>query len=250
MSRVIRSKKIDDGFFPLVINEVERTSDYLTPKAIEADEQNLQEKTIEVEIQQQLLAAQEKARKVVLEAERQGQEVLNQFREQGYKEGFEKGLEEGRNHGLAEAAEMTESIRIEANNLLHHAEAIRTQLMKGAEEEVVELAMTIASKVIRSHVEVKRDAVVQLAVEALERAVAAGYYTIFVNPEDVGFLKEYISELRRSASGNSRIHIVPDSSIGEGGCKVETENGIVDVTLESQLEQIRKTLREALEGKV
>jgi flagellar assembly protein FliH len=146
-----------------------------------------------------------------------------------------------------ETEEKLQQLHLGAQRTIEQAEQIRTRLLGGAEEEVVELAMTIASKVIRSHVEVKRDTVVQLAGEALERAISAGFYTIFANPEDVELLREFISELRRSASGGARIHIISDASISRGGCKVETEHGLVDMTLESQLEQIRKALRDELE---
>ncbi len=283
MSRVIRAQRIDDGFFPLLIEEVPKevpqeeefipngtadlTEDFhQKEQEVDTFEQQkqawYQEQLSKIEeiraaAQQELLASQEQAREIVAEAEKQAEQqakdILLRATEKGYSEGQEKGLEEGRARGFAEATRETEHLRSEARdqtrNMLEQAEDIRIQLIRGAEEEVVELAMTIASKVIRSHVEVKRDTVVHLASEALDRAVAAGYYTIFVHPGDVELLKEYISELRRSAPGNARIHIIPDGSIGQGGCKVETEQGMVDVTLESQLEQIRKALREVLEGR-
>lgn len=265
MSKVIRSQKIDDGYFSLVVEEVvvnELTGN--TELVGQVEEEDREEKNAQHKAQyedlisqaeemrglaeQELLANEEKAREIVATAQRQGKEILLQATQKGYSEGYAKGMEEGRAQAFAEAAEETQRIRREANDMVARAEEIRTKLIRDAEEEVVELTMTIASKVIHSHVEVKRDTVVHLATEALDRAVAAGYYTVFVNPDDVEILKEYISELRRSASGNSRIHIIPDGSVSMGGCKVESEQGMVDVTLESQLEQIRKTLREVLDG--
>lgn len=247
MSRVIRSTKIDEGFFPLIIEAI-------APDIFSSDsnfeEENSPVKNsdkIKTASEEILMASHEQARQIVSAAKQQSNDILKQAKNQGYKEGLAQGREEGLAQIQAEGEEKLQRIHSEVKNLIKQAENIRVQLLGGAEEEVVELAMTIASKVIRNHVKVKRDTVVQLAAEALERAISAGFYTIFVNPDDVELLREFISELRRSASGGARIHIISDGSISQGGCKVETVHGLVDMTLESQLEQIRKALREELE---
>jgi flagellar assembly protein FliH len=252
LSRVIRSSKIDENYFSLIVDFVEqeeisdepaKDEQVLIPEEIE----NLRAAAAE-EADQIIKDARKKAKEIFSAAKQQEQKIMEQARSKGYQEGFAEGREAGIAQARAETEEETRQAQLEANKTISQAEKIRLQLLDGAEEEVVELAMTIASKVIRSHVEVKRDTVVQLAREALERAISASYYSIFVNPGDVELLREYISELRLSASGGARIHIVADSSISLGGCKVETEHGLVDMTLESQLEEIRKALREELEG--
>lgn len=271
MFKVIRSTKIEEECFPLVLEVVvpEEVVPETQPEEPEKREIPIEEEEADARFREAeellarsrevLQASEQEAKQIVAEAKRQGETIFEEAREQGYAEGFAKGLTEGREQGMKEGREeglaltkvkleeKLQQIQMEAKDTIDQAENVRAQLLAGAEEEVVELVMTIASKVIHSHVEVKRDTVVRLAAEALERAISAGYYTIFVNPGDVELLREYISELRRSASGGARIHIIADSSISPGGCKVETEHGLVDMTLESQLEQIRRALRDELE---
>lgn len=261
MSRLIRTEIVENDFFPLVVETVaeekimEDMASY-EEAVLEPEDSAAKERAEEV-----ILAGKKKAEEMLAEAKRQEQAILDkakqqvqerleQAAEEGHREGLEKGLEEGHARMHAETQERIRQIQAQAKKTLDQAEYIRAHLISGAEEEVVDLAMTIASAVIRNHAEINRDIVVKLAGEALERAVSSGYYSIFVSPDDVELLQEFIAELRRSASGGTRIHIIPDSSISHGGCKVETENGMVDMTLESQLEQIRKALRDELENSV
>lgn len=264
MSKVIRSTQIEEECFSLTIDVVanEEVVPGVQPEEPEKPEVT-EEEVAKISEADELLAhseevlrvSEQKAQQIVADAQKQGEVILQESRQQGYDKGLavgrDEGRREGKEEGLAETKvkleEKLQQIEMEAKEIIDQAEQTRAQLLAGAEEEVVELVMTIASKVIHSHVEVKRDTVVLLAAKALEWAISAGYYTIFVNPDDVELLREYISELRRSATGGARIHIIADSSISRGGCKVETEHGLVDMTLESQLEQIRKALRDELE---
>ena len=242
MSKVIRSFSVQEGYYPLSIKQEVfsgREAVKLQSKGKHANESRSADQVIaeaRAEAERIIGSARQEAEKIVKQAKAQEDRIARTAKERGLQEGYKE--------GIAASEEEAGRMREEAMSVLNKAAAKTTNLLQNAEEEVVELAMDIASKVVRSHVLVKPETVAALAREALERSAAAQHYSIFVNPDDVGLLEQYISELRRGTGAGSRIHIVDDPGIERGGCRIETESGLVDMTLESQLEQIRRVLRE------
>ena len=65
---------------------------------------------------------------------------------------------------------------------------------------------------------------------------------IRVNPQSVQFIKDTIPNITYQYGIDSKINIVSDPSIENGGCVFETNNGIVDASIDTQLEIIKKAL--------
>jgi len=192
------------------------------------------------EAEELIKRAQEEASQILAGAKEKEKEIYEKAEEKGYVEGYRRGFQKA----LDEAKEEADRIRNTAFKVLEEAENRRQELIISAEEEVVDLCLAIASKVVHAHVEEHRDTVLRLAREALERLASSKHYTIIVNPRDAELLRQYIDELSMQVSASAHIHILEDESVGAGGCKVETEKGVLDATLESQLDEIRKVLSE------
>lgn len=70
--------------------------------------------------------------------------------------------------------------------------------------------------------------------------------TILVNPLDAEVVHDQISELLATYPAINTIDILTDPRVSAGGCKLETEMGVVDATLEVQLEAIKKSLTKVI----
>jgi flagellar assembly protein FliH len=107
---------------------------------------------------------------------------------------------------------------------------------------MVRLVRTIAEKVI--HVEVRsRERPILRAVErAIHASVQSEEYRVRVNPEDMSVVTENKPLFLASISGLQNIVIESDQEISRGGCVVESDQGKVDGTIETQLEQIQEQL--------
>jgi type III secretion protein L len=80
--------------------------------------------------------------------------------------------------------------------------------------------------------------------KALSVVRERGRVTIRVRPDQVGYVEE---QLGAGSGGSSRlIEVVPDPLLGSSDCVLETELGVVDASLDVQLEAIRKTLLDAV----
>ena len=65
---------------------------------------------------------------------------------------------------------------------------------------------------------------------------------IRVRPQAVQFIKDTLPNITYQYGIDSKINIVSDPSIEEGGCVFQTNNGIVDASIDTQLEIIKKAL--------
>ena len=66
--------------------------------------------------------------------------------------------------------------------------------------------------------------------------------TLRVRPQSVTFVKDTIPSLSYQYGIDAKISVVADPSIEEGGCVLETNNGIVDASIDTQIEIIKKAL--------
>ena len=67
--------------------------------------------------------------------------------------------------------------------------------------------------------------------------------TIKVKPQDVEIVKDKTEEIFKGEYFEAKITVVPDNTIKEGGVIIETSNGIVDATIDTQLAIIEEALK-------
>ena len=113
---------------------------------------------------------------------------------------------------------------------------------------MLRLVMTVAEQIIHEQAAIDSGVVVKVIQNALNEAVRADHYRIFVNPADLAAVTEQKPLFLASISGLKNIHVEADPSVSAGGCRVDSEFGNVDATLETQFATIRQALQEALQS--
>jgi len=117
------------------------------------------------------------------------------------------------------------------------------QLISRYAPHLVQLALEIAEKVIGHAVEVDGRIAESVLQRAKNEVAHARQIRIWLHPDDLKFLAEARPELLRVESTSGRtIEIAGALDVGRGGCRLETESGIVDATLPTQLDEIRRQL--------
>lgn len=208
---------------------------------------------------------QEEARRIVADARSQAEQLLEETQrrcremnekvgtesgEKGYQEGLERGLAEGREKGHTEALEKTlaeasadfkqrtDSLISSLQRTVEKLEQDRRDLFDTAREDVLRLAVAIASRVIKRTIEVDPSVVRDNVVEALELVAARTHVTVIVHPDDVETMQQFADSLHKRFSDSGDIAIVGDPDISRGGCEVRWGQGTLDGRLESQLRRI------------
>ena len=117
------------------------------------------------------------------------------------------------------------------------------QLISRCTPQIVGLALEIASKVIAKAVDADGEIVAAVLERAKQEALDAKQLRICLNPTDHQLLAELRPDLVKIGNDGKRtIEVVASAEIARGGCRLETESGIVDATLPTQIDEIRRHL--------
>lgn len=235
-SRVIKDLRVAE----LGIWELEVRKDFVQRREPhdEPQKQFLMEQVL-AERQAVLDKAQEEAVEILAQAQKEKERIRQEAFDQGYQEGYETGYREGYQAGEAKAQEL---IRKKAQ-LVAQLQELHRNLYKEAEEHMVQLALEIAQKILRKQVEMDPQVVLEVAKATLQEAHAGETYFLYVNPQDLKRAAKGKDDLYSQIPPGATLQIIADPDVSPGGCRVETEVGSTDGTLESQLAQLAEKLK-------
>ncbi|GEM_PF-3747310 len=158
-------------------------------------------------------------------------------------EGFQQGYDEGQR--LAAEEQHDTGTRLSA--LLQGVAADTEAYVRGLEDDVVELALAIAEKVIARETRIDPDLIVNVVRSALSEVHDATELRIRVNPDDVPLVEPRWQEmLPRSVAEHSEL--VSDELVERGGVIVETRIGYADSQLKTRINQVVTTFQAVLDG--
>lgn len=148
-------------------------------------------------------------------------------------------FEEGYKAGLEKASADMEVFRAEISNFM----SAKKDVFEFIAPDILEISVDIAKKVIRKELESDPQVLLNTIVEVL-RSISKSEpkITIRVRPQAVQFIKDTIPNITYQYGIEAKINIVADPSIDEGGCVFQTNNGIVDASIDTQVEIIKKAL--------
>jgi flagellar biosynthesis/type III secretory pathway protein FliH len=139
---------------------------------------------------------------------------------------------EGRERGLAAVTE-----------LLAGARAVAARSRAGAESELRALAVHIAERILGRELKLSPDALTDIIGEALRHAGDPRELVLRVHPDDLAAVERGKPRLVERCRSAHAVVLRADESVGRGGCIIETELGVVDARLSTQLEAIERALR-------
>ena len=159
-------------------------------------------------------------------------------REQGYQEGFAKGHE----HALTEAAVGASALAQARVALQSEAAAAATRL----EVEAVELALSLAQRVVAGALAVRPEFVVDAVRHALRGIVERERITVLVNPADLPLVSGAMSGLQAEMGGIEHWEVQAERRVERGGAIVRHVHGDVDAQIEGKFERAREVVEAAL----
>jgi flagellar assembly protein FliH len=120
----------------------------------------------------------------------------------------------------------------------------RQNAVQAARAQIVELAMAIAERVVRTAVSLDHSIAERAAAEALTHVHGRERVCVRLNPGDLQYLRD--SDAVAGLAQIERLELVEDEDVAAGGCVVETEMGSIDGRIETQLGQVEQSLLQAL----
>ncbi len=144
---------------------------------------------------------------------------------------FAMSVEQGRTEGLNQW-----------NDALAEVWQRRDEFLSQHEPELLKLAVAIAKKIVGHLMQNDSEVVIQTVREALKAVRNEHKVTVKVNPADEEMVQKRVSSLKAANIEIGEFVIVGHSSVEAGGCIVESELGIIDARITTQLDSIEKAL--------
>ncbi len=164
--------------------------------------------------------------------------------EKGYRDGWKAGFEEGKREGLESGRkEIVEAVS-RIKSILGELSRARDRVFEAVGEELVDLALASAGKIVKKEVSLDREVVLRNIKDAMSKLAPLEEVKIRVNPEDYGYIQELDPGFFERFSQGSAITFEADSSVERGGCVVETKFGLADARLETQWENLKGSLED------
>lgn len=148
-------------------------------------------------------------------------------------------FEEGYRMGMEKAQADFEHFRSELSNFMN----AKKDVFEYIAPDILEISVNIAKKIIKREMETDPQIIIETIIDVLKTVSKnEPKITIRVRPQSVQFVKDVIPNLSYQYGIDAKISVVADPSVEEGGCVLETNNGIVDASVDTQLEIIKKAL--------
>ncbi len=178
--------------------------------------------------------AQEKADNILTKAKTELEKITEEAHKQGVNEGKEKGIKSGE--------EVIKRALAEIQNVLIEAKHKREEIIQTNQEMIIDLALMIAKKIIKTELATNKEAILKNLNQALKKVKNKEKIKVKINPLHLKELGTQKEEFLAQVSGLEEINFEEDQNIEPGGCRIETNFGLIDATISSQLEIIQETL--------
>ena len=178
-----------------------------------------------------LYSAQEKAQETLAAAESEAEQIRQ--------ESACRGASQGREDAEREVLPSTVAFGDAGQALI----VLEEQLVSRYAPQMVRLALEIAEKVIGRAVEEDPRIAASILERARREVVDARQIRIWLHPADHKVLSQLRPDLIKIGSEAGRtVEVLASEEIGRGGCRLETEMGVVDATIPTQLAETRRQL--------
>jgi flagellar assembly protein FliH len=157
------------------------------------------------------------------------------------RDAFVKGYAQGEKAGLEAGFKRTDAVLRRLGETIDELAGLRRQIIHHSEQQLVQLALALARRVVRRELASDDELLEALARVALERLGEARPATIRLNPEDLA--RTSAGRLEQWAAAH--VSVLADPAVSRGGCVVESPFGFVDAGIEAQLQELAGALLEA-----
>lgn len=201
----------------------------------------------EEEVRRILAEARQQAEELLSEARQQAEEEFETARAAGYRAGYSTGYEESRRRAEGECRMEFEkelhSFQEDMRKALKSVEEAKERCLRNYLDELKDCAIAIGEKVIQISLRSSGEVIRQMIISATEKLKKTAWVKIYIDKGDYDMMMEgdadIIDELSRLSDN---IKFVVMDKEDNGNCIIEMPEEIVDVSVNTQIENIKDIL--------
>lgn len=166
-----------------------------------------------------------------LEIEQMKAKAFEEANEQGYQEGYRKGLD-----SVQELQKQCEAERLQQ-------EQEYQKRLQEMEPVMVDTLCDVYSHIFKVEAKEHKELVLKLLQDTLLKVDSTGSIMIHVAKEDYAYVQEQKAALLEGAGMQSgSVEIVSDATLARAQCMIETEGGVYDCSLDTELAELKRRL--------
>ena len=181
------------------------------------------------------------------EANRQAEEIIamaqneaKNIRNQAHSEGLKKGYDEGTMKASAELQAMEAELEKRASFLEKDYEMKLANL----EPAFVDAITSVYEQIFRVDLKNYHEIIIYLVESIMKKSDEDSQFMIHVSPKDYELVYEKKAELLSKVNReNLRVEIIEDMTVPERQCIIETENGVFDCGIDTQLVELKNRFK-------
>lgn len=189
----------------------------------------------ELSPEQLLEEARKEAEKLLEDARTEGEMIRNE----AYETAKKKGYDDGYRQGMAETDQMKEQLK-------EHQQALELDYNTKLEEMepvVVEKVADLMEYVFRIQFSTSRAMIMHILAGALGKINISKEFAIHISREDVAVVKANHDKILAMVPNAVSVEIIEDPALVKNQCQIETDGGIFDCSLDTQMEKLIKSIK-------
>ena len=195
--------------------------------------------------------AREEAEELLVRAREQAvqeqEEIRAGARDEGYRDGYAQGTAKAMSDAVRDREATAARLEKEVKDFLEKASLAREEMILQSRDELVELCLAVAEKVVRVSLKSSSEVVVRMIQTATERMKRQEWVHIYISGCDVRQLSKISPALTTTLGALSQhIKIIPMGDGEDGTCIVETPEEIVDDSISTQMSNVRDVIRDQI----
>ena len=177
--------------------------------------------------------------RILEELERRWEQVSEKAEVSGYTRGLEEGKAEAYKAELPRIRERVEKLE----GLLSAFDSYREKIFAVNESFLMDLIAEVAGMIVLKEVEVDRDYIRRLVTTLLHQLGSKDDIKIHLSEADFANVEALRQAIDKEFGKLNNTTIEVSEEIPVGGCKIETRFGVVDASVASQIENVKKALK-------
>jgi flagellar assembly protein FliH len=163
------------------------------------------------------------------------EQINEAARDEGYQAGFEEGLQAAKSSRATAIADEMDRLAALIGNL----QVSLAHMDQTIADQVLDLALEVASQVIRGSISVNSESLIPIIREAIAALpLHHSQIMLHLNPADAAMVREETGEQLKQIG----VQIIDDTSMTPGGCLLRAGNSEIDAMLETRWKRVLEAI--------
>lgn len=227
--------ELEDGQDAMAAGDFEDGLSVISMNEVMDQERRKLSEQLQQEQEEILENARQEAEQILAEAQNQADTIKEEAREAGK----QQGIEEGRLEAEQELVQMKQALQNEHNARLQELD----EQERGMEPAFADIVVSLVHKLTGVVCEDKKDVILYLIGNAVKNLGKTKQMMIRVSKADMGRVSAKKATFKAIAGDVIEFDIMEDDNLSENQCIIETENKIIDCSLDVQLQNLEQHIK-------